>query len=73
MNDQTKAKLEVATMDTEDIEGLKEELAKRKDEFEKVRLELDDMRNRSSTPGSVTPGPADTTPLSPHRTSHPLP
>ena len=58
MNAEAKAKLEAASKDAdrgaEDIERLKAELARREDEIERVRLELDGIKNRPSTLGSTT-------------------
>lgn len=59
MNEEVQAKLDAvprdADRDAEDIEGLKAELARREDEIERVRLELDDTRNQFSTLGYTTP------------------
>ena len=58
-NSEVQAKLEAATdcadKGAEDIERLKAELATREDEIERVRLELDELRNRSSVLGDMTP------------------
>lgn len=55
MNDLARAKLEAATSDAEDVERLKEELARREDEFGRAHLELDDMRRLSSALRGATP------------------
>ena len=59
VNEGAQAKLDAATRDAGrdagDIERLKAELVGREDEIERVRLELNDIRNQSSTLGYVTP------------------
>jgi len=59
VNEEAQAKLDAATRDAGrdagDIERLKAELARREDEIERVRLELNDIRNQSSTLEYTTP------------------
>ena len=59
VNEEGQVKLDVATRDADrdagDIEKLKAELARREGEIERVRLELDDIRNQSSALGYATP------------------
>lgn len=69
MNEEAQEKLEAVTedadRDAEDIGRLNKELARREDEIEGIRLELDDFRNQSSSLGYATPR------SSPHRSSEP--